>query len=450
MKRLWLAVLFALLASAARADVVCVSNNMCCQSAGGVSSSSSTAWTGTNSFIDSKFSLLDNLDNTKVGMFQLSGLTTATTRTYTLQDQSGALALMNGNPSASETGYWEFGGGGGSVVNFGSGFSLGVRPTLYGGMATTFPGAVKQSFLYTDPSEANYWLVAESGDRNFDFALAAQTDPTICVMSHNQSASQRGCLTHDGTNFKLFTPNNPGVAFSGGLDLTLLGGGTGGYPGILFNNKLLYFSDVSGATEGTRLEIGVSGTLGTGAQMGTIRGATSNGAGGSRGGEMWLAGGRGAADAVPARVVLGADGIAVGGTSLARITAGATKVLTNNTVTALTNATVASNTVAAGNFTYAVEVFDGTDVQVDTGLCTYAVSNKAGTIANNVVLCSLTITGVRQNIATAGTLAVTWTITAANPAVISLNANSSLTPSAGYPRVTYELHNLTQQAVAIQ
>jgi hypothetical protein len=52
--------------------------------------------------------------------------------------------------------------------------------------------------------------------------------------------------------------------------------------------------------------------------------------------------------------------------------------------------------------------------------------------------------------ATAGTLTCTWTITAASPAVLTLNCDTSLTPSAGYPSVTFSLENLTQQAVAIQ
>jgi hypothetical protein len=72
--------------------------------------------------------------------------------------------------------------------------------------------------------------------------------------------------------------------------------------------------------------------------------------------------------------------------------------------------------------------------------------HKGGTVSGNTA----TKFGNVQPTPTAGTLAVTWTITAANPAVLTLNANSSLTPSAGYPRVTFSLENLTQQAVAVQ
>jgi hypothetical protein len=134
-------------------------------------------------------------------------------------------------------------------------------------------------------------------------------------------------------------------------------------------------------------------------------------------------------------------------TAVSRLELGATKVLANNTNTAIVNVTDASNTAAAGTVDYAIEVFDGTDLQVESGSFTYQVTNKGGTIANNTVTFP---TGFPKNVTTSGTLTATWTITAANPAVLTLNANSSLTPSTGYPRVTYAIRNLTQQAIAVQ
>lgn len=121
------------------------------------------------------------------------------------------------------------------------------------------------------------------------------------------------------------------------------------------------------------------------------------------------------------------------------------KSLTNNSATAIVNCVLASNTAVAGVVRYSVEVFDGTDVQIEEGVISYHATNKAGAIANNTV-----VKFGNQQAMTSGTLTCTWTITAANPAVLTLNANSSLTPSAGYPRVTYTLDNLTQQAVTPQ
>lgn len=127
-----------------------------------------------------------------------------------------------------------------------------------------------------------------------------------------------------------------------------------------------------------------------------------------------------------------------------RLIAGASKVLTNNTTTTLVSCTAANGSVVAGVIRYAVEVTDGTDYQVEEGIITYHVTNKAGSLANNT-----TVKSGNQQAMTAGTLAVTFTITAANPALVQINANSSLTPSSGFPRVTYSMENLTQQAVSI-
>jgi hypothetical protein len=120
------------------------------------------------------------------------------------------------------------------------------------------------------------------------------------------------------------------------------------------------------------------------------------------------------------------------------------KVITNNSATTVASMTLASGSIVAGRLSYTVEVTDGTDYQYETGVISCGVTNKAGSIANNAVT-----KAVNQQAATAGTLTVTWTITAANPALIQINSNSSLTPSTGYPRVTFVLENLSQQAVAI-
>jgi len=132
------------------------------------------------------------------------------------------------------------------------------------------------------------------------------------------------------------------------------------------------------------------------------------------------------------------------GTQVDRQVIGGFKALTDGADAALVNVTVASNTVASGVIRYAVEVFNGTDLQVEEGQAFYHVTNKAGTIANNEVNQTF------QQALTSGTLLVDWTITAADPAVVTINANSSLTPSAGYPRITYTIESFSQQAISIQ
>jgi hypothetical protein len=94
---------------------------------------------------------------------------------------------------------------------------------------------------------------------------------------------------------------------------------------------------------------------------------------------------------------------------------------------------------------YTIEVTDGTDYyQVETGIVIVSSYNKAGIVAGTV-----TEVNSQQNLS-GGTLSTTWAISNANPAVISVNADSSLTPSTGYLRMTYTHENYGQQAVAIQ
>jgi hypothetical protein len=51
------------------------------------------AASGSGSFTDATFEVVDNTDATKKAMFESSGITTATTRTFTFPDKSGTLAL---------------------------------------------------------------------------------------------------------------------------------------------------------------------------------------------------------------------------------------------------------------------------------------------------------------------------------------------------------------------
>lgn len=168
------------------------------------------------------------------------------------------------------------------------------------------------------------------------------------------------------------------------------------------------------------------------------------------GSTLTIAGSLGTSQGTPGIIDLKTGGlIAASGTTaqtaVSRLAVGPTKVLTNNTVTTLVNVTNASNTAAAGVVDYTVEVFDGTDVQTEVGSVSYMVTNKGGVWSGNTA----TKFGNAQNM-TSGTLTVTWAISGANPALLSVNANSSLTPSTGYPRVTYNVRNLSQQAIAVQ
>lgn len=60
-----------------------------------------TAWVafgggGGSTFTDAAFTLTDDADATKIAKFQLSGITTGTTRTFTLPNSTGTVALLSG------------------------------------------------------------------------------------------------------------------------------------------------------------------------------------------------------------------------------------------------------------------------------------------------------------------------------------------------------------------
>lgn len=56
---------------------------------------SDNTYAGKQTFIDNKFEITDNSDTTKILNVQLSGITTATTRTLTVQDKDGTIALSS-------------------------------------------------------------------------------------------------------------------------------------------------------------------------------------------------------------------------------------------------------------------------------------------------------------------------------------------------------------------
>lgn len=117
------------------------------------------------------------------------------------------------------------------------------------------------------------------------------------------------------------------------------------------------------------------------------------------------------------------------------------KVLTDNSAITIENAVLAAGTGIGVIIDYAIEVRDGTDMQIETGSVYVSGVNKAGAF-------TMTITEVNsQQAVSSGTLATTWAVSSANPAAVSVNANSSLTPSTGYPRISYSVQNLTQQAL---
>lgn len=132
------------------------------------------------------------------------------------------------------------------------------------------------------------------------------------------------------------------------------------------------------------------------------------------------------------------------GTSFTCIAEGVYKALTDGVATNLVNLTLANNTANSIRIDYSIEVIDGSDLQIEDGFVICRAYNDAGAVAGNT--CTETSTQTLQ----AGTLSTDWAISAANPAVVSLNANTSLTASTGYPRIRWHGKVLGHQAMAVQ
>lgn len=136
----------------------------------------------TTSFADDVFEVYDDLDNTKKVNFQVSGVTTGTTRTLTIPNVSGTLALGTGE--ANKVTYWSSANELTSSTNFaydGSLLSVGVaspqsntRLTVKGGNTTTSTWAIKT----LDSANALTFAVTDGGTIS-----VGKTNPVILSAS---------------------------------------------------------------------------------------------------------------------------------------------------------------------------------------------------------------------------------------------------------------------------
>lgn len=229
-------------------------------------------------------------------------------------------------------------------------------------------------------------------------------------------------------------------------------------------NIRMYLSDVGSlgikvSAQSISNDIGIGG--GSARSIGMERNATANTAGAALtvtsagatsaatdkvGGAATFKSGIGTGNALPGAVTLTSDAMSeTSGTtdhSQVRRLSVNHKVLTDNSAITIENAVLAAGTGIGVLIEYVIEVRDGTDMQIETGAVYVSGVNKAGAF-------TMTINELnsQQALSSAATLTTTWAVSSANPAAISVNANSSLSPSTGYPRISYIVKNLTQQAV---
>jgi hypothetical protein len=116
-----------------------------------------------------------------------------------------------------------------------------------------------------------------------------------------------------------------------------------------------------------------------------------------------------------------------------RIVVTGAKAVTNNSNTSVVDIGIAASQMAGGTISFACESTDATNFQATAGQINFAGVNKAATMT-----CSAAVTGTNATAASSGTLAVTATATTGTALChVQVNCNSSLTPSSGYPRITY-------------
>lgn len=350
---------------------------------------------------------------------------------------------------------------------------FGESSTLFGAIGWNKNVTNHGLTIQTDSTNRTLSLI-DKANIAFNYAAVNANTPTLKIFSAAQNTTQWLSLTHDGTNGVIDVgTGSVGIKAAGGttkLAVDVNGivavGGTwaigGNFSSILYNGGAYCWSSQANVTSSSSCDASLTRSAAAVIQIGAVnaaspvaqtfqaqgsRGATDTN---TAGGNLTVASGVGTGNSVPAQLNLTAPGAsATSGTAaqtmVTKIGVGWTKVVGNNSATTVAQATVATNTVAAGIIHYVCEVFDGTDLQVEEGNISYHLTNKASAFANNT-----TTKYGNQQAATSGTIAVTWTLTAANPSSIQVNCNSSLTPSTGYPRISYDIVNLTQQAVIIQ
>ena len=129
-----------------------------------------------------------------------------------------------------------------------------------------------------------------------------------------------------------------------------------------------------------------------------------------------------------------------------RLVIPSSKTITEDVATDLFSIDVGSGTSCGGTINWETSITNGTDFQILSGMTTYSIANKSGTFSTAIT----NNTSNDAKVTTSGTLTTTWDInTSGTTATIRITHNSSLTPSAGHPRINYNVNNNCYKNITI-
>lgn len=145
--------------------------------------------TNTITVLDSRLTIQDNGDNTKQALFEASGITTGTTRTYTLPNANGTLALTTDIDNAKIVTLTYIFDGGGSTLTTG----------IKGDLEVPFACTINRATLLSDQSGSIVIDIWKDTYANYPPTVAdtitASAKPTISATTKAQDATLTGWTT---------------------------------------------------------------------------------------------------------------------------------------------------------------------------------------------------------------------------------------------------------------
>jgi hypothetical protein len=154
-------------------------------------------WTGTQTFTDNKLLVADNVDNTKKLALQVSTVSTGTTRTLSVPDESGSIATRE---------YVASGTGAGSFTTFSTNslITAGEKTTV---SATAATGTIQydlltQSILYYTSNATGNWTLnlRGNGSTTLNSVMAVGETRTVTFLAtQGSTAYYQSGLTVDGS-----------------------------------------------------------------------------------------------------------------------------------------------------------------------------------------------------------------------------------------------------------